>query len=209
MKVSVSLLSLINREEGLLKLNNTNCDYIHIDVMDGVFVNNKQYSINEIKELSLVSKKKLDVHLMVEDPIIYINELISLNNIEYITIHLEIDKNIDELLSIINSNNIKCGLSIKPNTDIEKILPYLSKVNLILIMSVKPGLGGQEFILNTFQKVKDIKNLIDKRKIEVSVDGGINNTNIRQVKENNIDMVVVGSYITNNINYQEYIDKIK
>lgn len=209
MKVSVSLLSLINREEGLLKLNNTNCDYIHIDVMDGVFVNNKQYSINEIKELSLVSKKKLDVHLMVEDPIIYINELILLNNIEYITIHLEIDKNIDELLSIINSNNIKCGLSIKPNTDIEKILPYLSKVNLILIMSVKPGLGGQEFILNTFQKVKNIKNLIDKRKIEVSVDGGINNTNIRQVKENNIDMVVVGSYITNNINYQEYIDKIK
>ena len=117
MEISVSILNSSDRISDTIKLNNTSCDYLHIDVMDGKFVPEVQFSINEIKNIISKSNKKIDVHLMVEDPILYIKELLDYN-IDYITIHYEIDKDVDNLIKVIKENNIKVGLSIKPNTSV-------------------------------------------------------------------------------------------
>lgn len=194
MKLSVSILNSKDRKEMIDKLNNTNISYIHMDVMDGKFVSQNTLSYQELRELSSFSNKKLDVHLMMDNPEEYINNIKDLNNIENITIHLEIDKDIKRILSMIKSLGIKRGISIKPNTDINKLLPYLNDIDLILVMTVEPGLGGQPFIETSTTRLKEIKKLIKDKDILIEVDGGINSNTINLVKD--ADIVVVGSYIT-------------
>lgn len=194
MKLSVSILNSKDRKEMIDKLNNTNISYIHMDVMDGKFVSQNTLSYQELRELSSFSNKKLDVHLMMDNPEEYINNIKDLNNIENITIHLEIDKDIKKILSMIKSLGIKRGISIKPNTDINKLLPYLNDIDLILVMTVEPGLGGQPFIETSTTRLKEIKKLIKDKDILIEVDGGINGNTINLVKD--ADIVVVGSYIT-------------
>lgn len=194
MELSVSILNAKNKKEMINKLNNTDISYIHMDVMDGKFVSQNELSYQELRELSLLSNKKLDVHLMMDNPEEYINNIKDLNSIENITVHLEIDKDIKKILSMIKSLGIKRGISIKPNTDINKLLPYLNDVDLILVMTVEPGLGGQPFIKTSTTRLKKIKKLIKDKDILIEVDGGINNNTIDLVKD--ADIVVVGSYIT-------------
>ena len=204
-KISTSILSSSDRLISIKKLNNSNTDYIHIDTMDGNFVPNKQMNIDEIIELEKISTKPLDIHLMVENPEIYINSL-QKKNIEYITIHIEIDKNINNLIKKIKTYGYKVGLSIKPNTNISTIIPYLDKIDLVLIMSVEPGFGGQEFIPSTLEKVKQLRKINES--ITIEMDGGIKDTNINQLKEY-IDIAVVGSYITKKEDYNEAINSLK
>lgn len=204
-KISTSILSSNNREECIKNLNNTETDYIHIDVMDGAFVPNKQFTIKEIINLSKISNKPLDIHLMVTNPIKYIKKIIHIDNIEYITFHLEINKNIDKLITYIKKHNKKCCLSIKPNTKVTELNDYLDKIDMILIMSVEPGYGGQEFIPNTINKIKELKELTNKL---IEVDGGINNITINDIK-NDIDIAVIGSYITNSNDYNKTINELK
>ena len=204
-KISTSILSSTDRINSIKKLNNSNTDYIHIDTMDGIFVPNRQMNIEEIIELEKNSIKPLDVHLMVDNPENYINELQN-KNIEYITIHIEINKNINNLINKIKSYGYKIGLSIKPNTDISTIIPYLDKIDLVLIMSVEPGFGGQEFIPSTLEKAKQLRKL--NKSITIEMDGGIKDTNINQLK-NTIDIAVVGSYITKKEDYNEAINILK
>ena len=204
-KISTSILSSTDRYNSIKKLNNSNTDYIHIDTMDGIFVPNKQMPLEEILELEKYSKIPLDIHLMVENPEKYIKYLKN-KNIEYITIHYEINQNLDNIINTIKSLGYKVGLSIKPNTRIEEIIPYLQKIDLILIMSVEPGFGGQKFIPNSINKAKEIKNI--NKEIIIEMDGGINDTNIEDLK-NHIDIAVVGSYIINNNNYNEAINNLK
>lgn len=187
------------------KLNNSLCDYIHIDVMDGEFVNNKTYDINTIINSFRMNNKPLDVHLMVKNVKKYIIEYADLLP-EYITFHLEIDEDINEIIDIIHSYNIKCGISIKPNTDINKLKPYLDKIDLILIMSVEPGKGGQTFIPSTIDKLKKLRKI--NKKILISVDGGINNETIKDIKKY-IDMAVSGSYICMKEDYNKQIINLK
>ena len=210
MKVSVSILGLNDRKKAISLLNNTNCDYIHIDVMDGSFVPNKQFTTEEINNLEIISKKKFDVHLMVDNPREYIENL-DISNIEYIIVHSEIAKDINELLDLIKSYNIKCGLSIKPNTDISILTPYLNKLNLILVMSVEPGFSGQEFISNSLDKVSKLKQIIKNNNLDIvmAIDGGINGSNASLVKKSGIDMVVSGSYVTNSFDYQDKINDLR
>ena len=210
MKVSVSILGLDDRKKAISLLNNTNCDYIHIDVMDGSFVPNKQFTTEEINNLEIISKKKFDVHLMVDNPREYIENL-DISNIEYIIVHSEIDKDIDELLDLIKSYNVKCGLSIKPNTDISILTPYLNKLDLILVMSVEPGFSGQEFISNSLDKVSKLKQIIKNNNLDIvmAIDGGINGSNASLVKKSGIDMVVSGSYVTNSLDYQDKINDLR
>ena len=210
MKVSVSILGLDDRKKAISLLNNTNCDYIHIDVMDGSFVPNKQFTTEEINNLEIISKKKFDVHLMVDNPREYIENL-DISNIEYIIVHSEIAKDINELLDLIKSYNIKCGLSIKPNTDISILTPYLNKLNLILVMSVEPGFSGQEFISNSLDKVSKLKQIIKNNNLDIvmAIDGGINGSNASLVKKSGIDMVVSGSYVTNSLDYQDKINDLR
>lgn len=204
-KISTSILSSNNRIESIQKLNNTNTDYIHIDTMDGIFVPNTQMNIDEIIELEKYSQKKLDIHLMVDNPETYITNLIN-KNIEYITIHIEINKDINNLINLIKSSGYKVGLSIKPNTNINTLIPYLDKIDLVLIMSVEPGFGGQQFIPNSLNKAQEIRNL--NPLITIEMDGGIKDTNINEIKKY-IDIAVVGSYITNNENYNQAINNLK
>lgn len=194
MKLSVSILNSKDKKEMIDKLNNTNISYVHMDVMDGKFVSQNTLSYQELRELSSFSNKKLDVHLMMDNPEEYINNIKDLNNIENITIHLEIDKDIKKILSMIKSLGIKRGISIKPNTDINKLLPYLNDIDLILVMTVEPGLGGQPFIGTSTTRLKEIKKIIKDKDILIEVDGGINSNTINLVKD--ADIVVVGSYIT-------------
>ena len=210
MKVSVSILGLDDRKKAISLLNNTNCDYIHIDVMDGSFVPNKQFTTEEINNLEIISKKKFDVHLMVDNPREYIENL-DISNIEYIIVHSEIAKDIDELLVLIKSYNVKCGLSIKPNTDISILTPYLNKLDLILVMSVEPGFSGQEFISNSLDRVSKLKQIIKNNNLDIvmAIDGGINGSNASLVKKSGIDMVVSGSYVTNSLDYQDKINDLR
>lgn len=210
MKVSVSILGLDDRKKAISLLNNTNCDYIHIDVMDGSFVPNKQFTTEEINNLEIISKKKFDVHLMVDNPRKYIENL-DISNIEYIIVHSEIAKDINELLDLIKSYNVKCGLSIKPNTDISILTPYLNKLDLILVMSVEPGFSGQEFISNSLDKVSKLKQIIKNNNLDIvmAIDGGINGSNASLVKKSGIDMVVSGSYVTNSLDYQDKINDLR
>ncbi len=202
-KISTSILSSNNREECIKNLTST--DYIHIDIMDGKFVPNKQFTIKEVISLSKISNKPFDVHLMVNNPIKYIKKLIHLDNIEYITFHLEINKNINKLISYIKKHNKKCGISIKPNTQVMDLNKYLNNIDLILLMSVEPGYGGQKFIPNTINKIQELKELTNK---EIEVDGGINNITIKDIKDK-IDIAVVGSYITNSNDYNRTINELK
>lgn len=208
MKVSTSILSCNNRLEAVNKLNNTSNDYLHIDVMDGKFVSNKQFTISEINNLSNISNTKADIHLMVNNPKKYIKKINS-SNVEYITFHLEVKKNIDKIINLVKKKGHKVGLSIKPNTNIELLNPYIDKIDMVLVMSVEPGQGGQKFIDSTIERIKAINKMIKDKDIIIEVDGGINDSNIEKLKEENVDIVVVGSFITNNENYEEQIKKIK
>lgn len=206
MKLSVSLLNAKDKLFTTKKINNTEIDYFHIDVMDGKFVSQNSFPIKEIKEISNVSKKPLDIHLMVKDPSIYIEQLKELSNINNITFHLEIDKDINKLLTKIKDYGIKRGIAIKPNTDINLLKPYLDNIDLILIMTVEPGYGGQPFIESSVERIKKIKELIKDYNILLEVDGGINDKTIKKVSLS--DIAVIGSYITTSDNMEERINNL-
>jgi ribulose-phosphate 3-epimerase len=208
-KISVSILSK-NDDNTILKINNTNADYFHIDAMDGIFVPEKCFSLDEIKKVSTKTNKKLDIHLMVENPNDYIENL-SLSNIEYLTIHYEILKNNLDIINKIKSKGIKCGVSVKPITDIKEVFYLLDTIDLILIMSVEPGYGGQKFLTSSLDKVRLLRDEISKRKLNtiISIDGGINNDNSDLCKEAGCDMLVVGTYVVNSDDYQHHIDLIR
>lgn len=205
MKISTSILSIKeNIKYNINKLNDLDIDYIHLDIMDGKFVLNKTESFEDICKNISELKKPLDVHLMVKDVKRYIDKYALLKP-EYITFHLEATKDPKEIINYIKSKNIKVGISIKPNTDIEDLGFYLNDVDLILVMSVEPGKGGQTFIDDMEEKIDELrllKNAYEYNYI-IEVDGGINNKTIYKCL--NADMIVVGSYITDSTNYEERI----
>ena len=203
MKISASFLSIKdNLKENIDLLTKCDIDYLHLDIMDGIFVKNKTWDISEIKNL-INYNKPLDVHLMVSDVYKYVDEYKDLNP-EFITFHYEVDLDIMDIINYIKKYNIKVGLSIKPNTKVDEIIPYLPYLDLILVMSVEPGEGGQKFIINSVDKIKKLKEL--KGNYLIEVDGGINDSTISLVKD--VDIAVIGSYITSG-NYEEKIKSIK
>lgn len=195
-KVSGSFLSNNDKLYEINRLNNSNVDYIHFDVMDGKFVSNKNITVSELPKLIDNVKKKIDIHFMVSNPDKYI-EKICYYNIEYITIHYEI-KNLEDYIDKIKNYGFKVGIAIKPETDIEKIYYLLDKINLVLIMSVEPGKSGQKFI-NVSDKINKLKQEIINRKlnVKISVDGGINEEVLTYVKE--ADILVSSSFILSDL----------
>lgn len=208
MRVSASFLSSKNIPVDLSKLNDTDVDYIHVDIMDGKFVPRKTMPFSEMKHIYEYTSKRLDVHLMVEDPSNYIPKYAELNT-EYITIHEEIDEDILEDLQLIKNYSIKCGLAIKPETKVSSLVPYLPYLDLILIMSVEPGEGGQEFIADTEAKLKEVRALLDSYNIPavINVDGGVTDETVKMCHD--ADIVVSGSFITNSDNFQEKISSLR
>ena len=208
MKISTSILNAENRLECIKKLNNSTTNYIHIDVMDGKFVEDTQINtIEKITTLANTSDKQLDIHLMVENPLEYIQKLDN-KNIKYIIFHLEIQEDIEMLIQEIKAKGYLPGIAINPETNIEKLIPYLNQIDLILIMSVKPGRGGQKFIPTTVDKIAKLKQIIQENKLNIliEVDGGINAQTIKDVK--NIDIAVAGSYIIKSSDYNKAIQQL-
>ena len=211
MKISASILDCKDKINSVLELNRTNISYIHIDVMDGKFVSNTSFEdMGVIRGINMVTKYKMDVHLMVDNPLEYINNLNNMN-IEYITIHLEIDKNIKYLITKTKESGYKVGLSIKPNTSVTDLKPYLNDIDMVLLMSVEPGMGGQSFIENTTTKIKELKELIKEtnKDILIEVDGGINDKTAMLIKQAGADILVSGSYLFKNENMKQAIKELK
>ena len=169
MKISASLLDASDRISSVDKLNQTGISYFHIDVMDGKMVDNIQFQdMDEIKSISNLSHFKLQIHLMVEDVSSCLDRFIGFN-IESITFHLETKQDILENIQRIHDMGYRCGIAICPDTDIQDIYPYLDKIDMILLMSVIPGRGGQSFILDTKDKIAMLKNYIDKNQLSVLI----------------------------------------
>jgi len=208
MKVSSSFLTSRNVPRDLKQLNDTDIDYIHLDIMDGKFVKNKTMPFREMKHISDYTSKRLDVHLMVNNPSKYIPLYAELNT-EYMVFHVEVKEDILKNLQMIKDYSIKCGLAISPNTKISELVPYLPYLDMILIMSVEPGEGGQSFIEESEDRINEVRGLINSYNVDVviNVDGGINKDTIKMCK--NADIVTVGSYITGSDNFQEKISSLR
>ena len=205
MKIAASILNIKEPiVDEVTKLSTLDIDYLHLDVMDGIFVENKTYTSQEFDEITKYSVKPKDVHLMVSDVKRYIDEFSRLNP-EFITFHLEAVSEVGSVINYIKEKGIKVGLSIKPATDVSEILDYLPYLDLVLVMSVEPGKGGQAFLENSIRKIEHLYNLREKENYnyQIEVDGGINNETIKFCDK--VDIVVVGSYITK----QDYSEAIK
>lgn len=198
--VAPSILSadFANLERDIIKIEKAGADWIHIDVMDGHFVPNLTIGAPVVKALRKISPLTFDVHLMIESPEKYIKDFADAGA-DYITIHYEAcENNLHDVIQLIKSFNIKVGVSIKPNTDPIEIEPFIKDIDLILIMSVEPGFGGQSFMVNSLNKIKHFKDFIlsnNLNHILIEVDGGINKETGKSCIEAGADVLVAGSYI--------------
>jgi len=209
MKISTSFLACKDIKTCVSSLDKTDADYIHVDFIKGKFVIGKKISFRKLKKIPDYTTKRLDIHLMTEKLDKYIPKF-SMLNCEYITFHIEATNDPMKYIKMIHSYGIKCGIAINPNTEINEIEPYLGNIDLVLVMGVEPGYGGQEFIPDVIKKIKEIKKhiIFHKSDVLISVDGGINDKIISKLKKN-VDMVVAGSFITNSDNYQDAINLLK
>ena len=208
MKISASFLDIREPKDlELAKLDNLDIDYIHLDVMDGIFVENKTYTYEEFRDITKFTKRPKDIHLMVSDVKKYIDDFSKFNP-EFITFHYEASSDPMSVISYIHNLGLKAGMSIKPSTSVSEITEYLDSLDLVLVMSVEPGRGGQSFIDNSCYKIEQLYTLRDNNnyKYVIEVDGGINNETIKKCEK--ADICVVGSYITKN-NYEESIEKLR
>ena len=189
------------------KLDSLNIDYLHLDVMDGIFVDNKTYTYEEFYDITRYTTKPKDIHLMVSDVKKYIDEFSKMNP-EFITFHYEAASEVSSVINYIKDLGIKVGMSIKPSTDISEIVKYLDYLDLILVMSVEPGRGGQTFIEDSVRKIEQLYNLREQNHYayKIEVDGGINDETIKKCEK--ADICVVGSFITKQ-DYSEALRKLR
>lgn len=181
--------------------------YLHIDVMDGHFVPNITLGPTVYKYLKPHVKMVFDVHLMISNPNKYIKDFV-LAGADIITFHYEAVSDVLETINLIKSFNVKAGISIKPNTDISALEPFLKDLDLVLVMSVEPGFGGQEFMDSALEKIKYLKKYKTKYNYLIEVDGGINAQTGQQCISSGADILVAGSYIFNAKNRQEAVDSL-
>jgi ribulose-phosphate 3-epimerase len=211
-KVSVSFLrSEYELDETIKKIEETDTDYIHVDMMDGNFVEASNYTPQDLKKIFKDCTKPLDVHMMVSSPNKYVKDFAKMKNVEYLTLHVEAHRRPIDVINMIRHTNMKVGLAINPETKVSRIIPLLNHVDQVLIMSVKPGKGGQKFMEDVLYKVETLKDIREQNGYHyiISIDGGINNETAALCKEAGVDMVVSGSYVCKSDNYNERIDKLR
>lgn len=186
------------------------CDLIHVDVMDGHFVPNMTIGPVVVSSVAKIASKPLDIHLMVQNNTFFVDLFAPLKP-KYITFHIEEEKHPHRLIQHIRSLGIKPGIVLNPHTRVEAIEYLLEDLEMVLLMSVNPGFGGQKFIPSVVEKAKALKELINKRNphCKIEVDGGVNNKNINELKDAGVDVVVAGSYIFGNDSYKNAIESLK
>ena len=185
-----------NLESEISMINDSKVDWFHIDVMDGVFVPNISFGTPIMNVLKKYTKKPLDVHLMIINPDNYIEKFAELGS-RVLTVHFEACTHLHRTIQRIKSLNMKAGVAINPHTPISSLESIIKEIDLVCIMSVNPGFGGQSFIETTYQKIKDLKSLINKRnsKTLIEIDGGVNSENAKKLIENGADVLVAGSFV--------------
>lgn len=195
-ELSPSILScnFSNLQKDLDKTTGTDLKMIHIDVMDGIFVPNISFGFKVIKDIRDKNDYFFDTHAMIIEPIKYIEEFKN-SGVDRLTIHYEACENLDQTIDKIKDNDMEVGLTFKPATDINLIIPYLEKIDLVLVMSVEPGFGGQTFMEDSIEKIKILRAYIDENNLDVKiqVDGGIKTTNVEKVIDAGADEIVSGS----------------
>lgn len=195
-KIAPSVLSAdwLNLGKEVEKLNAADCQYIHYDVMDGKFVPEMSFGVTCMRPIKKHTDKVMDVHLMIEDPIRNVKSFAE-SGADIITFHIEAAKDVDETIDFIHSFGVKASVSVKPKTPIETVFSYLDKLEMVLIMTVEPGFGGQSFMADMLPKVVKLREEIEKRHLstDIQVDGGISLDTISLVKDAGANVFVSGS----------------
>ena len=198
-KIAPSILSanFSKMGEEVLDLEKNGADVVHCDVMDGVFVNNITFGIKMVEDLRKITKLPLDCHLMIVHPEKYV-ERFAKAGADIITVHYEAcGDNLKEVLNLIKSTGVKCGAVINPDTPVEKIADVIPLCDMVLVMSVFPGFGGQKFIPEALEKLRQVKVLIDQtgKQIDLEIDGGVTEENVEEIKAAGANVIVAGSTV--------------
>ena len=191
-------------------VNKSNADWFHLDVMDGLFVPNISFGMPVVSSIRKLTKKPLDVHLMIIEPERYIDKFVDIGS-DILTVHIEATSQMNNILDKIKKSSVKSGIAINPDTPINKLEDYINKVDLICLMGVHAGFGGQKFIEKTFDRLIELKSLINSKNSSalIEIDGGVDNTNSKKLKSLGADILVAGSYIFKSSDINKAIDSLK
>jgi len=210
--ISPSLLAADfgNLERDITMLNQSEADWFHLDIMDGIFVPNISFGFPVMKFIKKIAQKPLDVHLMITDPDRYIDDF-NEAGADILTVHIETCNHLHRSVQKIKSLGMKAGVSLNPHTPVHLLKDIIADVDLVLLMSVNPGFGGQKFIPNALEKVKELKHLITEKKSNalIEVDGGVDHSNAKALVDAGCDVLVAGSYVFKSENPQKTIKGLK
>lgn len=199
-----------NLKKEIEMVNNSDADWFHLDIMDGVFVPNISFGMPIIKSIAQHATKTLDAHLMIIDPDRYIKTFAKLG-VNYLTVHYEACTHLHRTLQAIKAEGMKAGVALNPHTQVSLLEDTINDIDLVCVMSVNPGFGGQSFIENTYSKVEKLKNMIIQKNATtlIEIDGGVNNNNSRKLVTAGADVLVAGSYVFRSENPMETITGLK
>ena len=198
-----------NLQRDIEMINESDADWFHIDIMDGVFVPNISFGMPVLRDIKKHAKKTLDVHLMIVNPDQYI-ETFSELGADILTVHLEACTHMHRTIQAIKATGMKAGIALNPHSSVNQLKDVIKDIDLVCLMSVNPGFGGQSFIENTYNKVKELKELIQSTgsDCQIEIDGGVTNENAEKLVHAGADILVAGSYVFKSSNPTETISKL-